>query len=155
MIRKATIKDVKIIHGLLKGYGDRGELLPRPLTKIYDHLRDFSVYVDDNDNVLGCCALQFCWEDLAEIRSMAVHPEHTGKRIGTKLAQEVLSDAKLFNIKKVFTLTYRPGFFERFGFKEIDLAELPLKIWSDCILCVKFPDCDETAMIKEIDGVED
>ncbi len=154
MIRKATIKDVKIIHGLLKGYGDRGELLPRPLTKIYDHLRDFSVYVDENDNVLGCCALQFCWEDLAEIRSMAVHPEHTGKRIGTKLAHEVLSDAKLFNIKKVFTLTYRPGFFKQFGFRQVDLAELPLKIWSDCILCVKFPDCDETAMIKEIE-IED
>ncbi len=154
MIRKATIKDVKTIHGLLKEYGDKGVLLPRPLTKIYDHLRDFSVYVDEKDKVLGCCALQFCWEDLAEIRSMAVHPEHTGKRIGTKLAQEALSDAKLFNIKKVFTLTYRPGFFKQFGFRQVDLAELPLKIWSDCILCVKFPDCDETAMIKEIE-IED
>ncbi len=154
MIRKATIKDVKTIHGLLKEYGDKGVLLPRPLTKIYDHLRDFSVYVDEKDKVLGCCALQFCWEDLAEIRSMAVHPEHTGKKIGTKLAQEALSDAKLFNIKKVFTLTYRPGFFKQFGFRQVDLAELPLKIWSDCILCVKFPDCDETAMIKEIE-IED
>ncbi len=74
MIRKATIKDVKTIHGLLKEYGDKGVLLPRPLTKIYDHLRDFSVYVDEKDRVLGCCALQFCWDDLAEIRSMAVHP---------------------------------------------------------------------------------
>ena len=86
MIRKAKINDVKQIHGLLQEYGRRGELLPRPLSRIYDHLRDFWVYVDEKENhLLGCCALQFCWEDLAEIRSLAVHPKHIGKGIGTKL----------------------------------------------------------------------
>jgi amino-acid N-acetyltransferase len=151
MIRKATIKDIKSIHSLLQEYGRKAELLPRPLSVLYDHVRDFSVYVDDKDaNVLGCCALQFCWDDLAEIRSLAVHPDHIGQKIGSKLVEKVLAEAKLFKVQKVFALTYRPGFFERFGFGRIDRSELPIKIWADCIMCVKFPDCDEIAMMKEL-----
>ncbi len=150
MIRKATLKDVKAIHGLLQIYGSKGELLPRPLSKIYDHLRDFSVYAQDG-KVVGCCALQFCWEDLAEIRSVAVHPDHTGKKIGSMLAETAIAEAKSFDIKQIFTLTYRPGFFKKFGFMQIERSQLPLKIWSDCILCVKFPDCDEIAMMKKLD----
>ena len=152
MIRKATFKDIKAIHALLQEYGTKGELLPRPLTKLYDHLRDFLVYEDGKkDMVVGCCALQFCWEDLAEIRSLAVHPGYTGEKIGSMLAEAALAEAKTFDIKKVFALTYRPGFFKKFGFVQIERSELPLKIWADCILCVKFPDCDETAMMKQMD----
>ena len=151
MIRKATIKDMKAIHGLLQEYGRKGELLPRPLSVLYDHVRDFSVYVDDrDDSVIGCCALQFCWDDLAEIRSLAVHPDHLGKKIGSKLTEEILLEAESFAVKKIFALTYRPDFFKRFGFVQIDRSELPLKIWADCIMCVKFPDCDEIAMMKEM-----
>jgi len=151
MIRKAIIRDVKNIHALLHEYGNRGELLPRPLSKLYDHLRDFWVYVDEADaRVLGCCALQFCWEDLAEIRSLAVHPEYPRKRIGSQLTEKALSEAISYGIKQVFALTYKPAFFEKFGFIRIDRSDLPLKIWGDCIMCVKFPDCDETAMMKEL-----
>jgi amino-acid N-acetyltransferase len=151
MLRKATIKDIKAIHRLLQEYGAKGELLPRPLSELYDHVRDFSVYVEEKDNsVTGCCALQFCWEDLAEIRSLAVHPEYLEQQIGTKLVNNALDEAKSFHIKKIFTLTYRPEFFSQFGFAQTDRSELPLKIWADCIMCVKFPDCDETAMMKEI-----
>jgi amino-acid N-acetyltransferase len=151
MIRKAKIKDIKSIYELLQEYGNSGELLPRPLSELYDHLRDFSVYVDEkDDSVIGCCALQICWDDLAEIRSLAVHPMHVGNKIGSELTESALVEAKSFNIAKVFTLTYRPGFFKRYGFVEIDRSELPLKIWGGCLLCIKFPDCDETAMMKEI-----
>ena len=151
MIRKATIKDIKFIHELLLLYGSKGELLPRPLSELYDHIRDFSVHIDDQANILsGCCAMQFCWEDLAEIRSLAVHPDYTGKGIGGKLMEAALSEAESFCIKEVFTLTYQPEFFKKFDFKIIDRSSLPLKIWADCILCVKFPDCDETAMMKKI-----
>jgi amino-acid N-acetyltransferase len=152
MIRKAKIKDIKTIHWLLSEYGKRGELLPRPLSQLYDHLRDFWVFVDaEEGRILGCCALQFCWEGLAEIRSLAVHPDHQGEKIGSKLVETALAEAKSFNIKKVFTLTYKPDFFKRFDFKQIDRSELPIKIWADCITCVKFPDCDETAMMKKIE----
>ena len=151
MIRKATIKDIKAIHELLQQYGRKGELLPRPLSELYDHVRDFTVYVNDKDaGVLGCCALQFCWDDLAEIRSLAVHPEHLGKRVGSKLVEHVLLEATSFEMQKVFALTYRPDFFKRFGFQQIDRSELPIKIWADCIMCIKFPDCDEIAMMKKI-----
>ena len=151
MIRKATIQDVKSIHALLQEYGKKEELLARPLSELYDHIRDFSVHMDErNHQLIGCCALQFCWEDLAEIRSLAVLPEHLGKNIGTKLAETVLQEAKSFNVKKVFTLTYKPDFFTKFGFIQIERSDLPLKIWADCIICVKFPDCDEIAMMKEL-----
>jgi len=152
MIRKAKLYDVKAIHSLLQHYAVKGELLPRPLSALYDHVRSFSVSVDERENlIVGCCALQFCWEDLAEIRSLAVHPDYQGKNIGSELTKTVLSEAKDFDTKKVFTLTYRPEFFSRFGFVQIDRSDLPIKIWADCITCVKFPDCDETAMMKEIE----
>ena len=151
MIRKANIQDIKAIHRLLQEYGKKEELLARPLSQLYDHLRDFSVYMDENNQQLtGCCALQICWEDLAEIRSLAVHPDHMGKNIGKQLTQTVLQEAKSFQVKKVFTLTYKPNFFKQFGFVTIERSELPLKIWGDCIICVKFPDCDEIAMMKEL-----
>lgn len=149
MIRKATIDDMKQIHQLLKYYGQKGELLARPLSRLYDHARDFLVFEDPTSNeIRGCCALQFCWEDLAEIRSLAVHQDFLRKKIGTQLLETAFEEARSYKIKKVFTLTYKPNFFKQFGFIEIDKAELPIKIWSDCIHCVKFPDCDETAMLK-------
>ena len=151
MIRKAAIRDVKAIHRILQIYGERGVLLPRPLSGLYDHLRDFWVYEDeDSGTIAGCCALQFCWEDLAEVRSVAVHPDFVRQKIGSRLVNTAIEDAKAFGMQKVFTLTYKPHFFSRFGFNIIDRAELPLKIWGDCIVCVKFPDCDEIAMMKRL-----
>jgi len=149
MIRKATIPDIKAIHRLLQEYGNRGDLLPRPLSELYDHVRDFFVFFEEG-RPIGCCALQFCWEDLAEIRSLAVEPGRLGEGIGSKLAEAALDEARKFNVRQIFTLTYQPDFFLRFGFRHIDRSELPLKIWSDCILCVKFPDCDETAMMLDL-----
>lgn len=151
MIRKAKIKDIKYIHGLLKQYGGEGVLLSRPLSQLYDHVRDFFVFEDpETDRIGGCGALQFCWEDLAEIRSLAVHNDYHGKGVGTQLVTAAIEEAKEFGIKQLFTLTYRPDFFSKFNFSLIDRSDLPLKIWSDCITCVKFPDCDETAMMKTI-----
>lgn len=149
MIRKATIADVPGIHTLLKYYGDRGELLARPLSGLYDHLRDFTVYTGKNPSeILGCCALQFCWEEMAEIRSLAVNPGHLNEGIGAMLVEKMFAEAREYGIRKIFTLTYQPDFFQKFGFSPIDRSDLPIKIWTDCITCVKFPDCDETAMIK-------
>lgn len=149
IIRKAVINDVPRIHRLLQYYGLKGELLPRPLSRLYDHLRDFWVCEDDEGGagIVGCCSLQFCWADLAEIRSLAVLPEFGGRKIGTRLTEKALDEARRYRIRRVFTLTYRPGFFRRLGFVPIDRAALPLKIWSDCITCVQFPNCDENAMI--------
>ena len=151
MIRKATIADIKAIYHLLQIYGQNGELLSRPLSRLYDHVRDFAVFTDGTSGkVVACCALQFCWEDLAEIRSLAVHPDHVKQGIGSQLVKNALKEAKAFRIKQLFVLTYKPNFFKKFNFSIIDRSELPIKIWADCIACVKFPDCDETAMIRQM-----
>ncbi len=147
MIRKAIMKDIKNIYKLLQFYSDKGELLPRPLSLLYENIRNFSVYIDKESNkIIACCALQFCWEDTAEVRSLAVVPEYQRQKIGTAMVRNAICEAKSFDVPKVFTLTYKPDFFAKLGFKIVEKTELPLKIWSDCIHCVKFPDCDETAM---------
>ncbi|MBF0101811.1 MAG: N-acetyltransferase [Desulfobacterales bacterium] len=151
-IRKASIQDIKTIYDLLSFYGKKGELLARPLTNLYDHVRDFFVFNNDqvSEPICGCCALQFCWEDLAEIRSLAVYPQYHRMNIGTQLVEAAVEEAKRYEIKKLFTLTYKPQFFSKLGFVQIDRSELPLKIWTDCVFCIKFPSCDETAMMKHI-----
>jgi len=149
MIRRAHIKDIKHIHKLLGHFADQGLLLPRSLSELYDHLRDFLVVREDGLErpLLGVCALGICWENLAEIRSLAVSEEHQGKKIGTQLVEACLEDARSFGLSKVFTLTYIPDFFSRLGFKEVEKSALPHKVWADCLNCPKFPDCDEQAMI--------
>jgi len=149
MIRKARISDIKELHKLINFYGDRGEMLARSLNELYENLRDFLVF-DENGEILGCCALHISWEDLAEIKSLAVKPGHTGKGIGKKLIEECLKETEELGIKKVFALTFKPEYFEKRGFKKIDKEELPHKIWSECINCPKFPNCEEIAMLKEM-----
>lgn len=147
MVRKAKISDAKQIHALLQGF--EKVLLPRPLSALYDHVRDYAVYTQTPDGpVLGCCALQIYWEDLAEIRSLAVVQESWGQDIGSRLVDYALAEARGFGIPKVFALTYVPGFFKKHGFVMVEKSELPQKIWTDCLQCIKYPDCDETAMIR-------
>jgi amino-acid N-acetyltransferase len=152
MIRKAVIQDIKPIHKLLGHYADQGLLLPRALSELYDHLRDFSVIEDKSqgDSIVAVCALGICWEDLAEIRSLAVAENQQGKRLGSKLVEAALEEAKSLGLQNVFALTYIPGFFSRFGFKQVEKSVLPHKIWADCLKCPKFPDCDEKAVFIEL-----
>jgi amino-acid N-acetyltransferase len=148
LIRKANIKDAKAIQGLLNHYASKGLLLPRPLNEIFESIRDFFVYEEDGE-VIGVSSLHINWEDLAEIRSLAVKEGKSSKGIGTLLVKECLSEAESLEIKRVYALTYSIDFFKKQGFKEIDKNELPQKVWRDCIKCVKFPDCDETAFIYD------
>jgi amino-acid N-acetyltransferase len=146
------IGDIKPIHKLLNRYADRGLLLPRPLSELYDHLRDFVVLVENGDagKILGICALGICWEDLAEIRSLAVIEEGRGNRYGRQLVEACLKEARTFGVVKVFVLTYAEGFFAKMGFKVVEKSTLPHKVWGDCLKCAKFPECDETAMLLEL-----
>ena len=148
MVRKAMIKDVATIRDLITIFSQRGDMLPKALMEIYEDLRDFFVYTDNNDGVLGCCALHLFWEDLAEIRSLAVTEPSSGKGIGAALVAACVDEARLLGISKVFTLTNKPAFFEKQGFHLVDRAELPHKIWAACVKCVKFPDCDEVALVR-------
>ncbi len=150
-IRKARIQDVKQIHALLMHCARKEFLLPRSFTQLYSHLRDFFILAErDSPTIRGCCALSICWEDIAEIRSLAVDETVQKQGWGGKLVEACVSDAVTLGIFKVFTLTYRQHFFERLGFVEVEKEQLPQKVWADCINCPKFPECDETALIMEM-----
>ncbi|MCP4650066.1 MAG: N-acetyltransferase [PVC group bacterium] len=149
MIRKAEINDVVRIQKLVNAFADKGQVLPRSLNSIYENIRDFAVHEQDGE-LYGCCALHVTWEDLAEIRSLTVVDSSQGQGIGKKLVAYCLEEAEQLKIKKVFLLTYQTKFFEKLGFKITDKATLPHKIWTECVECVKFPDCSEEAMIRNL-----
>jgi len=149
--RQAVAADVVLAHKILNFFAEKGLLLPRSLSELYDHLRDYFVLeVDQGEIIQGICGLGICWKDLAEIESLAVSDEHQGKGFGLKLVDACLKEARLLGINKVFTLTYVPDFFLKLGFREVDKAVLPQKIWADCLKCPKFPNCDETALMLNL-----
>jgi amino-acid N-acetyltransferase len=152
MIRKARISDVKAIHGLLMHREEHeGLVLPRSFSQLYSHLRDFFVVVNDDDAVIGCCALNIIWENLAEIRSLVVAPEYRGNKLGRKLVEVCLSEAVTLGIYKVYTLTEQTGFFAHLGFETEDMDQLNQKVFADCLNCPRFPDhCNEVAMIMNL-----
>jgi amino-acid N-acetyltransferase len=149
MLRKASIKDIKRIHTIVNSAASKGEMLARSLGELYDNMRDYFVY-EEHGKVLGASALHICWEDLAEIRSLCVSESSRKKGIGRMLVDVCINEAKQLNIPKIFLLTYQDVFFSKCGFTTVDKKELPQKIWSDCVRCPKFPECDEIAMIRRV-----
>ncbi|OGP14232.1 MAG: GNAT family N-acetyltransferase [Deltaproteobacteria bacterium GWA2_54_12] len=151
MLRKAVSGDVPAIYEIVEAFAKKGIMLHRAETDICDSLRDFFVYESDGA-VVGTCALHICSSDMGEIRSLAVREGHTRAGIGTKLVTACLDEARSLGLKKVFALTYQTAFFNKLRFKVINKDLLPHKIWGDCIKCVKFPNCDENAVIIAIEG---
>lgn len=149
LVRGAKVHDAPEIARIVNGYAERGEMLPRPLAAVYQFLRDFSVAEMDGQ-VVGCAALSIFWGDLAEVRSLAVSESYRGCGIGRQLVRHLLREAQALAIPRVFALTYKVRFFEALGFHQIPRDTLPRKIWRDCINCVRFTDCDETALIIDI-----
>lgn len=146
-IRKARISDLVYIQKLINSYAKKEEMLPRSLNELYENVRDY-VVCEERGAVSGACALHIMWEDLAEIRSLAVDKHYQKRGVGKKLIQRCLKDATSLGIRKVFALTYYPEFFKKLGFIDIDKSDLPQKIWGDCLRCPKFPECNEHAVIK-------
>jgi len=149
MLRKASIKDIKKIHSIVNASASSGEMLARSLGELYDNMRDYFVY-EEHGKVLGTCALHICWEDLAEIRSLCVGESSRKKGIGRMLVNVCVEEARQLRIPRIFLLTYQDAFFAKCGFSVVDKKELPQKIWSDCVRCPKFPECDEIAMIMRV-----
>lgn len=150
-IRKAKVDEIREIQKMLTGHAQRGDMLPRSLSELYDNLRDIFVYLDDDKpEIIGTCSMHICWEDLAEIRSLAVREPYQGQGIGKKLVEACIAEAITLGLHRIFVLTYQIEFFQKIGFQVVDKGTLPHKIWADCLKCIKFPECDETAMIIEI-----
>jgi amino-acid N-acetyltransferase len=148
-IRKAKISDIREVQRLINEFAKKEEMLPRSLNDLYESIRDLFV-CEDRGMIKGVSALHILWDDLAEIRSLAVAEGSRGKGIGNRLLKICLREAKGLGIKRVFALTYQSDFFRKAGFKDIDKSKLPQKIWGDCLRCPKFPECDEDAVIIEL-----
>ena len=150
MIRKARMTEVPQIHKILEISARKGELLPRSLGELYDSIRDFQVYVDDQDRLLGCCALHPTWEDLGEIRSLVVSEKVRRQGIGRSLVNRCLEEGRDLDMQRIFVLTFNSPFFQRLEFVPISKSLLPHKIWAECIRCIHFPDCKEEALMLEL-----
>lgn len=148
-VRRARMRDARTIYDIIEPHAKTDNMLPRSLSDIYEHLRDFLVF-DDGRRVLGVVALHFTWENLAELRSLAVVESRNGEGIGSRLVESCLEEARRFDVEKVFTLTFRPRFFQRIGFHEVNKEIFPQKIWKDCLHCRFYYDCKETAMLIEV-----
>lgn len=152
VVRKAVLSDVREIHRIVNHYAERQLMLPKTHLEIYESLRDYTVAECNSGrrSVLGCGALHIYWEDLAEIRAIAVSPDNAQKGIGTLVVKKLLAEAKILGLKEVFLFTYVPEFFSRFGFIRTEHMALPLKVFNECFRCVKFNSCDETAMVLHL-----
>ena len=148
-LRKAKVADVPAIQRLINQFADRGEMLPRSLNEIYENLRDF-VVIENETGIIACAACHINWEDLAEVKALAVEESHQGQGLGSRLLDECLEEARELGIGTLFVLTYRPDFFEKRGFRKVEKGSLPHKVWAECIRCSKFPDCGEIALVREM-----
>jgi amino-acid N-acetyltransferase len=148
-VDRARVGDASSVHRLISRFADKGEVLPRALSEIYDGIRDYFV-VKKEGRVVACAALHVTWVDLAEIRSLAVDEQEQKQRIGSLLVQACIDEAKELGILKIFCLVRKPAFFEKHGFQLIDKRELPQKVWAECYRCPRFPNCDEVALIHHL-----
>jgi amino-acid N-acetyltransferase len=140
------------MHKLLNHFADKKELLPRSISELYENLQQFHVAAD-GDRVIGCCSLAVQWDNLAEVKALAVLEEYQGRGLGKKLLEACLNDAKKLGVTRIFTLTMKDGFFKKSGFTRVVKNNLPHKVWTECVRCPYFPDtCVEIAMVKDLTG---
>lgn len=149
LIRSARIEDAESIQKLVNQYSEKGLMIKKSLSEIYENIRDYFV-CEKKGKLIGTCCLKIYWKDLAEICSLAVVKKETKKGTGTLFVTHIIEEAKKMGISSLFALTYVPGFFAANGFKKIDKSKLPQKVWGECIKCHKFPVCDEIAMARKI-----
>jgi len=149
LFRKAKISDIESIHQLITYFADKDQMLARSRSSLYESLREFSV-ADVGGRVIGAGSLHIIWDDLAEIRSLAIEKGYQNQNVGRGLVDNFLAEAIDLEIPKVFALTYQDQFFIKCGFQLIAKEDLPQKVWKECINCPKFPNCDEVAVIREL-----
>jgi len=148
-IRIAKISDAAGIHKLVNYYAELDKMLFRSMADIYENLQNFIV-AEIEGQIVGCCALEIIWADLAEIKSLAIMEKYKGTGIGRKIVTAAIEKAKEIGIIKVFALTLEPNFFLKIGFEIVEKETLPMKVWSDCARCTKQQHCDEIAVIKSV-----
>ena len=147
--RGAKISDVEAIHALISSYAERDRMLFRSVADIYENLQCFTVAELDG-SVVGCCALEIIWSDLAEIKSLAVDETKKESGIGRMLVAAAADQAAALGVPRVFALTLEPEFFVKSGVEIVEKETLPMKVWRECARCPKQQNCDEIAVIRQI-----
>ena len=148
-LRRALPSDVPGIARVMADYVQQGVLLPRPVSELYQCIREFHVAEKDGD-VVACAALRLLWHDLGEVRSLAVRPDHHGNGLGALLVERTLADARSLGLPRVIALTREVSFFERCGFTVASRDNLPRKVWTDCVKCPRRHACDEVAVVLDL-----
>jgi len=147
-IVKANVTDATGIHQLINYFAGQGCMIARALSDIYEGIREYYIATEEGQ-VIGCVALHVSWLNLAEIRSLAVQESSQHQGIATSLVNACIDEANELGIDSVFCLAQTPDFFLKQGFNSTDKTELPLKIWTDCYRCPKYPDCNSVALKRQ------
>jgi amino-acid N-acetyltransferase len=132
VIRRARTGDIKAIRDLVDTYTTDRRLLSKATVTLYESVQEFWV-ADDGGTVVGCGALHVMWEDLAEIRTVAVDPDRRGQKIGHRIVSALLDQARDLGVARVFCLTFETRFFGSFGFTEIDGAPVPHSVYEQLL----------------------
>lgn len=149
ILRKARLADVPSLFKLIHRHALEEVMLPRPLPELYENVWEFTVAVEDGQ-IVGCGALRFYSEEIAEIRSLCVDEARKTRGLGRAITQRLLREAKRYGVRTAFALTVVPGFFRKMGFYTVERGDLPLKVWRDCLQCEKYYRCDEKAMVFDL-----
>ena len=149
-VRAARLSDVPRMAEMINNFAGQGEMLPRSASELYENIRDFLIIADENDEVAATAALHILWDDLAEIKSVAVSEALHGQGIGAYLVEKCVEEAARMELPTVFVLTHKPGFYEKLQFERADVLAFPRKVWSECIRCPKFSNCNEIAMSRPV-----
>lgn len=153
-IRRAVLADAPDILELVNELATDQVMLPRSPASVVEHIRDF--VVAEVDGVFaGCGGLAVIWSDIAEIRSIAVAAEHRKLGLGRRMAEELIAEARHLGVARVMAFTYVAPFFEKLGFRVVEHASLPHKVFNDCLNCPKFHRCDEIAVLLELEDAGD
>lgn len=154
-IRRARVDDVHGMSALINQYASANVMLARGPQYLYQHIQDYMVVTAPDiaygrETVIACGAVHVLWADLAEIRSIAVHPSCQKMGIGRLLVAELVNKCIDLGIPRVFVFTLVVNFFRHCGFREFNREELPPIVWVECSKCPKFYRCDETGMIRTL-----
>jgi len=149
-VRQAKIRDVPRILDIINGFAREGLMLSRGPQIVFEDIRDFVVLVDEDEVVRGTGAFHVYWEDVGEIRSVAVERELQKKGYGAMIVETLLEEAKRLEIPRVYVFTYAPSFFKKMRFRTVRKEDLPQKMYAECAHCPKYFFCDEIAMLLEL-----
>ncbi|MEA1927113.1 MAG: N-acetyltransferase [Candidatus Auribacterota bacterium] len=168
LLRKARVQDVREILELINRFAEQNLMLPRGPQYLYENIRDFIVAINEeagssgggesnpiqsgnpSERLVGCGSLHGLGADIAEVRSMVIHPDYQHRGLGEKIVECMREEARHLGINILFTLTLAEKFFSRCGFERKARDEFPRKVWGECVYCPKYFKCDEIGMILEI-----